>query len=536
MEGGIASDTRLKVVGVAVHGYRVAVLAQGRAWRMTPTPADMQAALRHTQSAGRVDQLHGWIFHQTGIRLPDRTFTPGHSSPMAFVADAFFHPDRDVAAWACRSGGKTLGASILALLEHTASDGLQGRVLSGSEDQAKNLYKYWHKWCRGPLAWRVAGDVKRTETAVGGGLFQILAASQKKVRGGKVQRLYEDELDEIDYDIDQAAAGMIDSRVGMPGRTVYTSTWHHADGPMARLVDGCPGNGVSLHLWDLWEAIEHCPRERHDDGRGCEQCPLGATCVAAARAFHLDAEWRIGIAADANGLYAIDDAVKAIRKVSRSTWDAEYLCLRPSVEGLVYPEFDARIHRCDNPPAHLTIYRAIDWGLTFACSWIGEDSHGTAYVLDTYQARDGEATLRQSADYILAHPIQNVKATYCDKAGTARNVQSLKSDIDEFTQWGIPCQWTTSARLTEVLYGIKLVRAMLNPAVGPPKLYYVPTDGNKRHFVKAFQSYHNMQQNGVWIDKPKDPQEHEHVCDEIRYFTINRQAPRGITRVRLGAS
>jgi len=258
--------------------------------------------------------------------------------------------------------------------------------------------------------------------------------------------------------------------------------------------------------------------------------------VSKAQDYHTDASWAIGIAAEATGLYRIEDACKAAQKVSKATWDAEYLCLRPSVEGLVYPEFDAITHRCERPPSNLTVYRAIDWGLTFACIWLGEDTHGNVYVLDTYQARDGEATLRQSADYILAHPLQTVRATYCDKAGKARNVQTLKSDIDEFRDWGIPCEWTTSSRLTEVSYGIKLVRAMLNPAVGPSKLFYVPTPGNMRHFVKAFQSYHNMQQNGVWIDKPKDPQEHEHVPDAFRYFVINRQAPRGVTRVQFGVS
>ena len=44
-------------------------------------------------------QLWGFIYAHFGIALPHRTFTEGHSSPFDFVADAFFSPGADVAAW-----------------------------------------------------------------------------------------------------------------------------------------------------------------------------------------------------------------------------------------------------------------------------------------------------------------------------------------------------------------------------------------------------------------------------------------------------
>ncbi|GAG23809.1 unnamed protein product, partial [marine sediment metagenome] len=128
------------------------------------------------------------VCHHFGVNLPYRPFTPGHSTPLAFLADAFFHPTADVAAWANRSGGKTLTASILAALEFLFTDNLQARVLAGSEDQATNLYEYWQNWCDGPLAARVCGQVQRRRTRVSGGRMEILAASQRQVRGRKIQR------------------------------------------------------------------------------------------------------------------------------------------------------------------------------------------------------------------------------------------------------------------------------------------------------------------------------------------------------------
>ena len=486
-----------------------------------------------------------FIYHHFGVKLPWRSFTPGHSSPFDFVADAFFDPARDVAAWACRSGGKTLGASIIAALEYLFTNRLQGRVLSGSEDQAKNLYEYWRRWCNGVLVGRLDGPVNRLLTQIGGGRFEILAASQKRVRGPKVQRLFEDELDEIDSDVDAAAAGMIDSRTNTPGRTVYTSTWHRADGLMGRLIERCPDNGVRLHKWNLWEAIERCPRQRHEDGAGCERCGLGPACLAKARENETPGSQAsrsepnevprcVGVAAEATGLYSIDDAIKAYSKVGRATWEAEYECRRPSVEGQVYREFDDLRHRCTEPPAELTIYRAIDWGhRVFVCLWIGEDKNGVAYLLDTYRAE--AATIHQHAEYVKAHPLRDVKDSYCDPAGRNKNDQTGRSNIEIFKERGIRCSYTLSPRLREVHNGIRLVRAAIRPAVGQPRLYYVPNDNN-RIFVKAMQNYHNRKVNGVWLDDPAKPQEFEHIPDALRYYYVNRQVSASVGVVRVAAS
>ena len=491
-----------------------------------------QERKQRVERPGTNRQLWAFIGAYFDLWLPHRVFTPGHSSPFAFVADAFFHPGQDLAAWASRSGGKTLGASVIAALEFLYHDRLQGRVLSGSEDQAKFLYQYWQTWCNGVLSSRLDGPVNRLLTNVAGGRLEILAASQKRVRGPKVQRLFEDELDEIEPEIDTAAVGMIDSAPGMPGRTIYTSTWHRPDGLMGRLIDACPDNGVRLHRWNLWESIERCPPDRHDNGAGCEHCPLAPACLAKAREVFADPRRAVGIAAEGGGIYRIDDAVKAFRKLGAAAWRAEYLCKRPSVEGLVYPEFDPDAHRDERPPAGLAVYRAIDWGLNvFVCLWLGVDKLGRVYLLDTYRAEQG--TLRQHADFILAHRLKAVRATYCDPAGRNRNDQTGRSNVEQFARWGMPCTYTSSARLRDVHNGIQMVRAMLKSASGDRRFFYVPSDNN-RTFVRAMQSYCNRRVNGVWIDEPADPQEHEHIPDALRYFAVNRQADRAVAVVGYG--
>lgn len=491
---------------------------------------DLARLLKEIHRTKSGNALWHWIKDQFGIKLPYKYFTEGHSTPFDFVADAFFNPNKDVAAWASRSGIKTLGASILAALEFTITDGLQGRVLAGSEDQAKNMYKYWKQWCGSVLSARLDGDVKKLLTPIGGGSFEILAASQKKVRGGKIQRLYEDELDEIDPEIDEAAIGMIDSRPGRPGRTIFTSTWHHMTGLMGKLVEECPGNGVSLHKWNLWESIAQCPESRHDKGKNCESCPLGVICLAKARESHLDPEWEIGIAAEACGLYSIEDVIKAFHRAGAATWDSEYLCKRPSIAGVVYPEFDPGTHVWKKDlPTNMTIYRAIDWGRNvFVCLWIGVDKLGNSLVLDTYRAEHG--TLTEHAAFIKKHKYQNIEATYCDPAGTSTNDQTGVKNVEFFESEGIPCQWTYRKKLTNVENGIRIVKGLLRTATGDIRLKYVPNENNKM-WAKAMSGYVNMKVNGIYVDKPKKPQPFEHIPDATRYYAINQTTGAPVTAV-----
>ncbi len=475
------------------------------------------------------------IWEHFGLALPAKKFTRGHSSPFDFLADAFLHPSRDVAAWANRSGIKTLGASILAALEFAFTDNLRARVLAGSEDQAGNLYEYWCRWAHGPLLQdRIQGRVGKRLTKVAGGSLEILTASQKRVRGPKVQRLFRDEIDETDPEILAASVGMLAGTDEAPGRIVDTSTWHRAGGSMARLVAGAQQSGIALHKWNLWESLETCGVERHQDGKGCDACALEPVCRAKAAEYHENPMARVGIAAECCGLFRIDDAIKNFRRWSKARWEAEAECRRPTPQGLVYPEFDEVIHRCENPPAELKVYRSIDWGCgVFVCLWIGQDRDGLSYLLDTYRAEDG--TLRGHADWILAHRLSVVEATYCDPAGRNRNDQTGRSNVEQFRSWGIPCSYSLSGELRDVHNGIQLVRGMLRPACGQPRFYYVPNENN-RAFVRAMQAYHNRKVNGIWIDDPQDPQEYEHIPDTLRYYVVNRQKRDRIQVVPLAVS
>ncbi len=463
------------------------------------------------------------IYQLFGIRMPHKVFSPGHSTPFDFIADAFFHPGRDVAAWANRRGAKTLTASILAALEYRFSDvTIKGRVLAGSEGQARALYEYWEQWCWRILTDRLTGVPGRLITRLDNGDFEILAASPKRVRGPGVQRLYWDEVDEIDPAIMAASVGTLTSLGGAPARTVATSTWHHAHGPMGRLVAEADARGFRLHRWNIWESIVNCPEDRHQNGRGCQTCKLERPCLKAAR--RRDRRAEVGVAAGACGLFAIDDAIKQYTNWSAEQWQAEAECRRPSLQGVVYSGFDRGVHvqaDLDFAP-DLPVYRAIDWGLNdFVCLWIQEGKNGEVYVVDEYWAR--QATTHQAARHIgRLDASVAVEATYCDPAGRNRNDQTGYSDVDVFAAAGIPCAYTLNPWAREVRNGINLIRAALRPAAGRPRLVIA---GKCARLIEAFESYRLRQVNGEYIDEPIKPQPWDHPADALRYYFVNRRAP-----------
>jgi len=474
---------------------------------------------------GTREELWVYVQQKLGVRLPYKAVTCGHSTPLNFVAEAFFHPRRDLAVWSNRSGLKTLSASIVAALEFKFSEApLRARVLSGSEVQARNLYEYWCRWCGDFLSDRLIGSPGRSLTRLTDGDFEILAASQKRVRGAKVQRLFRDEVDEIDPDVLSASVGMLASRPGAAARTIDTSTWHRANGPMGRLVADAAERGIGLHKWNIWEVLERCPPERHEYGRGCGSCGLARPCLEKARELHADPQRRIGVAAQCDGVLPIDDAIKQFRRWSIEQWQAEAECRRPSLQGLVYPTFDRIVHVRGSLgfQADLPTWRAIDWGWNnFVCLWVQVDKSGCVRVVDEY-CTASTTTADNARELRRRDEGRRIEATFCDPAGRNPNDQTGYSDIQVFEGFGIPCTYSLSPWAREVRNGINLIRSFLAPAAGGPRLL---VSDKCRQLIRAFEAYRNRRVNGEYVDEPVKPQESDHPMDALRYYFVNCWPP-----------
>ena len=390
--------------------------------------------------------------------------------------------------------------------------GCESLILSGSKLQATNMYDYTKRFSRQVLNDLLVNQPRETATVfANGSSIRILTASQNSIRGPHVPRLYEDEIDVMDAEIAEAATGMISGRGEIPGRQVGLSTLHRPGGTMDRLVTAAPENGFNVHKWNIWESIERCGTDR-----SCSRCCLWEACRGKAR--------------DGEGLVKIDDAIRQYRNWSKNRWEAEALCERPSVEGLVFPEFDPRmngLHVSDKVghQADLPVYRAIDWGWNyFAGLHVQLLAGQTVRVIGEYKGQN--LRLRDNMEAMLKLEKQRgykIAATYVDPAGAGRNDQTGMGNVELLrNEYGIDCTYTTASRLRAVQTGLELIRDWLAPAAGQSRL---TISGQCKWLIESFCNYRNQRTaSGAYIDRPEENTPWEHPLDALRYFFVNELA------------
>jgi len=249
---------------------------------------------------------------------------------------------------------------------------------------------------------------------------------------------------------------------------------------------------------------------------------MGAVCLAKAR--HADPASEVGAAANCRGLLAIDDAIGQLREWSLQQWQAEAECKRPTLDGLVYPQFERAEHVVENLNFRpgLPTYRAIDWGLNnFVCLWAQIDAEGAVHVADEYWAQ-GATTHTNAEEITRRDRRRRVEATFCDPAGRNRSDQTGLANVDVFASAGIPCRYRTDGWARSVQNGLGLIRAALEPAVGRPRLFVA---GRCRQLIAAFEAYRLRKINNEYVDEPVKPQEPwEHPMDALRYLLVNTGA------------
>jgi hypothetical protein len=260
-----------------------------------------------------------------GLHIPRVAVCPGHCAPADYVTAAFFEDDLNSICWANRGGGKTINGALTAWLDSLFKPGCETKILGGSGEQSLRMYEHIRSFITPPFQHLVEGEILRTRThLINGSNVQILTASMKSVRGPHPQKLKLDEIDEFEDRIYEAALLIPKSARGIRASVQIYSTMHKPYGLMNRVVTEAAESGYRLFKWCVMDVLERCV------DRDCETCDLWEDCEGRAR--------------NADGYYPIDDAITHKRRVSRQTWEAEMLCKMPSLEGLIYKEFDLAVH------------------------------------------------------------------------------------------------------------------------------------------------------------------------------------------------
>ncbi len=486
--------------------------------------ADIYSLLRQTRPKTRKD-LKNYVKVFLGVDVPDRRICPEHNSPMDYLWHSFsadftmpgttgstvFSPaihcgvseqrvmkNGDAIVWANRTGGKTQLAAIATLLDCIFKPGCQVRILAGSGEQAGRMYQYLTNFLQRGFEQFLAGVVLKEKCRfVNNAAVEVLTQSATSVRGQHTQKLRCDEVELFDQDVFTAAKFTTQSTDSLVAAMELISTMHRPYGLMQKVVASAPQFGTPVFKWCVWEVVEKCT------DRNCSQCPLVDDCQ--------------GRAKNACGYLKIDDCITQMRRSSRAGWEAEMLCRRPSLENVVFDQFDPAVHvqAVDYDP-NLPLYRAMDFGFVnpFVCLWIQVDGSGVVRVIDEYvRAR---VTIDVHAAEIKSRTPcreEQVAAAFCDPAGAGVNDVTGTSIVRELRALGIMVRY----RRTGILDGIELVRRAIRDGQGRSSLVISP---RCCRLIEAMQCYHYPETAGVG-ELPLKDGVYDHPIDALRYFFVN---------------
>jgi len=204
------------------------------------------------------------------------------------------------------------------------------------------------------------------------------------------------------------------------------------------------------------------------------------------------------------------------------------LCLRPSLENVVFSEFDPAVHvREFGFDPDLEIYRTLDFGFVnpFVCLWTQVDGDGVVRVVDEYVKV--KATIDVHAKEIKNRTPggeQRVAATFCDPAGSGVNDVTGTSAVRELRSLGIVARYRRSG----ILEGIEQIRRVVRAGDGKSRLII---SSRCRRLIEAMRCYHYRQSgSGAGDERPVKDGMYDHPIDALRYFFVNYRSGDAVAR------
>ncbi len=441
-----------------------------------------------------MDSLWVWVKGATGLHVPRRAVCKGHCAPMEYLGRAYFGGERTMVVHGPRGGGKTRLGAVATLLDAVHRDEVAIRILGGSLEQSLRMWEY------------LAEDVEKVGVAKAkgkkivfpnGSSVGVLAQSQRAVRGMHVQKLRCDEVEMFDREVWEAAQMSVKSKGGVVGSIEAMSTMHKAYGMMNEIVERAGEKGMPVVKWCILEVLEKCGEERV-----CGVCPLEEDCHGIAKT-------------DCEGFFSIDDAIAIKQRVSLEKWQTEMLCRRPSVSGMVFPNFSVDVHVKEVEGKANWV--AVDFGYAnpFVCLWICDEG-GVVKVIDEYVMR--EKTVEEHVKELSSRH-GDVKRAACDPAGNGRNEQTGESTVNVLRRNG----YSVKSRKSEIMDGVEKIRAGLCSGDRRVSLVIHP---RCKQLIKAMRCYRLEEGK----ETPLKDGEHDHAIDALRYFFVNREGTGVSTR------
>jgi hypothetical protein len=490
-----------------------------------------------------------WLKVALDLEVPRSALIEGHQSPLDYLCHTFFElpgTPADCVVWASRGGGKTFYAAVATVLDLLFKPGIDVKILGGSLDQARRMHDHLRTLLDRPaLRGVVDGRITSRRAALrNGSRVEVLAQSHTSVRGTRPQKLRCDEVELFDPEVWAAAQLVTRSRecVSPGGVRVMArasvealSTLHKPSGLMSELVR--EGSPRLVLRWGVIDALARC-----EESRACAACVLFPECGGRAKDSRRVA-----------GHVTIDDAITLKKRASAASWRAEMLCEMPSERraAAVFAEFDPLTHVRETPdaiegldtPAMDAAAPPTPWvcGMDFgmrgetAVLWAALRAGDVLHVMDERIASD--VVLREHIEAIrrglprwsglagaAAHetmtPWPTPRWVGVDPAGAQRSLHTGTGAVQTMREAGL----VVRHRRLALEAGLRIVRARLAPASGPPRLIVHP---RCERLIEALRCYR-------WPEAPATVRSgettpikdgHDHAVDALRYLIVNLDAP-----------
>jgi len=183
-------------------------------------------------------------------------------------------------------------------------------------------------------------------------------------------------------------------------------------------------------------------------------------------------------------------------------------------EGLFFERFDRRRNVAQVQVVHdWQTWRCVDFGYHHpACAWVQQAPSGQRFVVGELVPHD--LTTEEFAQAILAKEaawglVERPRATYCDPAGRAANVQTAQSEIEIFRRAGL----NPISKASSIRDGcVRLIGALADP-----DLPLVVSEACA-WTIEAFASVRPDKHRPDLYDETS---EYTHILDALRYFVVN---------------
>lgn len=532
------------------------------------------------------DELKAWIKYFLNLELPDVTVSRySDTNPLDVIWEVYDicvnrnNPEyiKELLFVAGRGSGKTLGMAIaeLMILLHDKREVVH---VGAIQNQAERCYAYQKNFLYNrkikPLVMppdlpedkRILEKANMSKSIFNIGhdkvTIEVLPCTLKACNGPHVPLVVVDEIDTVSGEGVKAFAeinGMLDTREGKPALRVGISTRKTRYGLMNAQIENAEAEGRTVRRWTAFEFMERCSDERsgtekinlwvnqdkmevlteemyekkdrvkqkdytmYEGFTGCASCPIFSICLT-------DAKKQTSTSPMLKNL-----DVDLIQKVKSGGADwalAQLMNLKPSVEGIIYREYDEKVHLKDwnqmwflltgkEFPGECThdvfvmkchemglpCYAGIDWGY----------SSPNTVVFFFMDKRDNVFVVKTDGMTQISTPtwIHHIKTKYHLKYRVQLYVpdQADQGAIQEMKKAGLPT--ANDAKKPEIMAGIQVIKKLLKvPGSTETKLFLAKE--TTKHIQEEFTLYHyKTDAAGIVTDDPDT--ENDHWLDAIRY-------------------